>query len=158
MSQATQAQDAAEQERTSVEQIVASKAYVDNPELLPWYKKDLVELKPETRKVFEDYSHVPADDVVAHITKVRDEAFKTVCPQYIHFLGPMLTWPLVSIPLPWPLGLSRSQHRAIASLQRSTRPHQKRGAIPRSWVLHGPRHPKDCFRRGSFGKHLCFRH
>lgn len=81
MSQASQAQDSMEKERDTVEQIVASKAYVDNPELLPWYKKDIVDLKPETRKVFEDYSHVPGDDVVAHITKVRDEAFKTVRSQ-----------------------------------------------------------------------------
>ncbi|CAO2651828.1 Nn.00g001110.m01.CDS01 [Neocucurbitaria sp. VM-36] len=77
MSQAAPTEDPHEKERTAVEQVLSSKAYVDNPELLPWYKKDIEELKPATRDLFEKYSKVPPDDVTSHITQVRDQAFKT---------------------------------------------------------------------------------
>ena len=71
-------QDPHEKERTAVEQVLSSKAYVDNPDLLPWYKRDIEELKPATRDLFEKYSKVPSYDVISHITKVRDQAFKIV--------------------------------------------------------------------------------
>ncbi|KAF1849497.1 uncharacterized protein K460DRAFT_385292 [Cucurbitaria berberidis CBS 394.84] len=76
MSQALPAQDPGEKEANDAQQVIASKAYVDNPELLPWYKTDIIELKPETRDLFEKYSKVPSDDVIPHIKGVRDEAFK----------------------------------------------------------------------------------
>jgi hypothetical protein len=70
--------DATDEERHAVAQIVATKAYVDNPELLPWYTKELEEPKPEVKALFAIYSKVPETDLVAHIKKVRDEAFKVV--------------------------------------------------------------------------------
>lgn len=75
MTEAAPARDAAE-ERSAVERIVALKAYIDEPELLPWYTKELEEPKPAVRDLFENYSKVPPTDVVAHIKHVRDEAFK----------------------------------------------------------------------------------
>ena len=45
-----------------------------DPTQLPWYLNDLENLKPEARELFEKYSKVPADQVVAHIkTSVRVE-------------------------------------------------------------------------------------
>jgi SAM-dependent methyltransferase len=76
MTASTPAQDPAQQERSAVEQIVTTKAYVDEPELLPWYTKELEDPKPDTRDLFEKYSKVPSTEVVAHIKHVRDEAFK----------------------------------------------------------------------------------
>jgi SAM-dependent methyltransferase len=69
------------------------KKYIDEPEVLPWYKKDLGEIKPQTRQLFEDYCHIAPTEVEAHIRKIvrihyprpprrmltvnkRDEAFK----------------------------------------------------------------------------------
>lgn len=69
---------ATDEERRAVAQIVESKAYLENPELLPWYTKDLEEPKPEVKDLFARYSHVPASDVVSHIKKVRDQAFNIV--------------------------------------------------------------------------------
>jgi hypothetical protein len=51
-------------------QIVETKGYIDQPELLPWYKKDLTEIKPHTRDLFENYSHVAPAEVEAHICKI----------------------------------------------------------------------------------------
>lgn len=68
--------DATPEERSSFEQIIATKAYVNNPELLPWYTKEVEELKFDVRDLFENYSKVPSADVVGHIRHVRDEAFK----------------------------------------------------------------------------------
>lgn len=58
--------------------------WIDDPEVLPWYVKDLVDLQPKTRELFETYSKIPSDDVVPHITKIRNEAFKIVstCPSH----------------------------------------------------------------------------
>ncbi|KAI8943185.1 hypothetical protein NX059_001214 [Plenodomus lindquistii] len=68
--------DVTEGERKKMEEIIASKAYVNNPEILPWYTAELEEPTAETKKLFEGYSKVPSADVVAHIKQVRDEAFK----------------------------------------------------------------------------------
>lgn len=80
--------DATQEERNALEQIVATKAYVDNPELLPWYTKEIEELKPDVRDLFENYTKVPSADVVGHIKHVRDEAFKIASPPY-HAQGPI---------------------------------------------------------------------
>jgi hypothetical protein len=55
--------------RENLEEILASKSYIEKPESLPWYKKNLDELKPRTRDLFENYSHVPAADVESHVRK-----------------------------------------------------------------------------------------
>ncbi|KAL6708531.1 hypothetical protein ACN47E_002512 [Coniothyrium glycines] len=68
--------NATNDERHAVEQIVATKAYVNNPELLPWYTKDLEEPKPDVKALFQNYSNIPEIEVVTHIKKIRDEAFK----------------------------------------------------------------------------------
>ncbi|KAH6625445.1 hypothetical protein C7974DRAFT_396109 [Boeremia exigua] len=59
-----------------IEQFLKNKTWVDQPEVLPWYVKDLVDLPPNTRELFETYSKVPSDEVVSHITQIRDKAFK----------------------------------------------------------------------------------
>lgn len=80
MTEPTPAKDDAQAERNAVEQIVLTKAYVEEPELLPWYTKELEEPKPAVRDLFESYSKVPPTAVVAHIKHVRDDAFKIVSP------------------------------------------------------------------------------
>ncbi|KAF2822198.1 hypothetical protein CC86DRAFT_373368 [Ophiobolus disseminans] len=55
---------------------IETKKYVDEPELLPWYKKELGELKPRTRELLETYSNIAPADVEPHVHRVRDEAFK----------------------------------------------------------------------------------
>ncbi len=60
------------------EQYLQDKTYMDHAEVLPWYNKELVDLEPKTRELFETYSKVPSDEVVPHITQIRDKAFKIV--------------------------------------------------------------------------------
>ncbi|KAH8722748.1 hypothetical protein GQ44DRAFT_658035 [Phaeosphaeriaceae sp. PMI808] len=55
---------------------VETKRYVDEPEILPWYMKDLGDLDFRARDLLENYSNVPQVEVEAHVRKVRDEAFK----------------------------------------------------------------------------------
>jgi hypothetical protein len=50
--------------------ILESKEYVDNPEILPWYRKELKEIKPRTRELLETYSKIPPADVEPHVHKV----------------------------------------------------------------------------------------
>jgi len=78
MAEPTPTQDSDQEQRNAVEYTVSSKAYVENPELLPWYTTELQEPTPETRALFEKYSQLPSGDVVSHIKRVRDEAFKVV--------------------------------------------------------------------------------
>ncbi|KAF2028655.1 hypothetical protein EK21DRAFT_101686 [Setomelanomma holmii] len=56
--------------------ILETKEYVDNPEILPWYRKELTEIKPRTRELLETYSKIPSADVESHVHKVRDSAFR----------------------------------------------------------------------------------
>jgi hypothetical protein len=56
MTEAAPTQDAAQEERSRVEEVVATKAYVQDPGLLPWYTKELEEPSPATRDLFEEYS------------------------------------------------------------------------------------------------------
>jgi hypothetical protein len=67
------------QKANNVEQYLKDKTWVNNPEVLPWYVKDLVDLQPTTKELFETYSKVPSDEVVPHITEIRNKAFKIVC-------------------------------------------------------------------------------
>ncbi|KAH4263700.1 hypothetical protein HBI04_148700 [Parastagonospora nodorum] len=55
---------------------IETKRYIEEPEILPWYKKEIGELKPPARDLFEQYSHVAPDEVETHIKRIRDEAFK----------------------------------------------------------------------------------
>jgi hypothetical protein len=117
MTEATPAHDPAQEERQKVEQIVANKEYVNKPELLSWYTKELEVLKPATRELFEQYSKVPSEEVVAHIKHVRDEAFKIVCIiSIIDFLSLILTLSPVPLSMPGQLGLPQLHNRRRTSL------------------------------------------
>lgn len=87
------AADPQEELHKKIAEYVHTKRYVDEPELLPWYKKDVKEIKPRTRELLETYSNIPPAEVEAHVKKVvssrcpetltqiltrvqRDEAFK----------------------------------------------------------------------------------
>lgn len=61
---------------------VETKQYIDNPEILPWYKKDLGEIKPHTRELFENYSHIPSEEVESHIRKIVSAHQISVCSTY----------------------------------------------------------------------------
>ena len=52
MTEAAPVQDPAQEERSSVQQILETKEYETNPELLPWYTKELEEPSPATRDIF----------------------------------------------------------------------------------------------------------
>jgi hypothetical protein len=118
MTEATPAHDPAQEERSKVEQIVANKEYVNDPELLPWYTKELEEPKPATRELFEQYSKVPSTEVVAHIKHVRDEAFKIVCTFYATGChNTMLTATVVPLPMPWQLGLPQLYNRGRTGIR-----------------------------------------
>lgn len=62
----------------TLEQYLKDGSWVDRPEVLPWYTKDLIDLEPKTDELFEIYSKVPPDKVVSHITQIRNKAFKIV--------------------------------------------------------------------------------
>lgn len=64
-SENTQAEEAAR-----VKQILDSKSYVDNPESLPWYQKDVPEIKPKTRDLLKEYSKIDPSDIDTHVKKV----------------------------------------------------------------------------------------
>jgi hypothetical protein len=49
---------------------IETKRYIDEPEILPWYKKDLTEIKPPARELFEKYSHVSPAEVESHIKRI----------------------------------------------------------------------------------------
>ena len=154
MTEQAPARDAAE-ERSAVEQIVSTKAYVDKPELLSWYTSELEEPKPDVRDLFESYSKVPRADVVAHIKHIRDEAFKIVSLP-CHVNEPGSCFCLASLPMSGQLGLPQLFHRNRARVPPSRQPHQEWRAIPRSGLLHGPRHSQACPRRRSVGEYVCF--
>lgn len=67
---------ASDEQRQAIEQVIQTKAYLDDPELVPWYTKELQDPTPDVKALFEQYSHIPEVEIVAHIKKVRDEAFK----------------------------------------------------------------------------------
>jgi hypothetical protein len=69
---------ASPQTASIVQQYMDDKRWIDEPELMPWYVKDLTDLEPATKALFETYSKVPSDEVVPHIKKIRDQAFKVV--------------------------------------------------------------------------------
>lgn len=64
------AADPQEELHKKVAYYVETKRYVDEPELLPWYKKELGELKPRTRELLEKYSNIAPADVEPHVHRV----------------------------------------------------------------------------------------
>jgi hypothetical protein len=53
---------------------VETKRYIEEPEVLPWYKKNLDEIKPRTRELFEKYSHIaPAALIVSRLAEHNTE-------------------------------------------------------------------------------------
>ncbi|KAH7068255.1 hypothetical protein BKA63DRAFT_423186 [Paraphoma chrysanthemicola] len=69
-------QESQSQAAERISKILETKEYIDNPEILPWYRKELDEIKPRTRELLETYSKIPSADVEAHVHKVRDDAFQ----------------------------------------------------------------------------------
>ena len=67
-----------QEKNNTIDQYLKDKSWVDRPEVLPWYIKDLINLEPKTKELFEIYSKVPPDEVVFHITQIRNKAFKIV--------------------------------------------------------------------------------
>lgn len=76
------AENTTQEKGNIVEQYLKDRTWVDNPEVLPWYVKDLVDLQPKTKELFETYSKIPSNDVVSHITQIRNKAFKIVSLQF----------------------------------------------------------------------------
>jgi hypothetical protein len=70
MVEATSPESSQEDVRKKLAEIMESKQYVEEPEILPWYKKDVDELKPRTRDLFENYSHVPSAEVESHLRNI----------------------------------------------------------------------------------------
>jgi hypothetical protein len=92
MAQATPT-ESLEETHKKLAHYMETKRYLEEPEVLPWYKKNLDEVKPRTRELFENYSHIAPAEVESHIRKTvsipiscrdlqnvtqkqRDEAFK----------------------------------------------------------------------------------
>ncbi|KAF2686996.1 hypothetical protein K458DRAFT_363448 [Lentithecium fluviatile CBS 122367] len=46
------------------------------PEDMPWFLKEVQNLEPEARELFEKYCMIPSDDVLSHVKQFRDKAFK----------------------------------------------------------------------------------
>lgn len=59
-----------------MDQVQSSHPSQNTDNTTSWYVKDLKDLKPNARELFEKYSKIPSEDVVAHITQfvshVRD--------------------------------------------------------------------------------------
>jgi ERCC4-type nuclease len=70
MSQATSAQDSPAETAKKIKHYIDTKRYIDEPEILPWYKKELDEIKPRTRELLEKYSNIPPADVEEHVKHV----------------------------------------------------------------------------------------
>lgn len=101
-----------EEERSTIENIVATNAFYDNPEVLPWYETELEDLAPDMLELFREYSKIPSFEVVSHIKKVRDDAFKIVRSP-LHVMLKHNSLPdtkLVSLSLHWQLDLLELQH------------------------------------------------
>lgn len=64
------ATDPQEEIHKKVASYIETKRYVDEPELLPWYKKELGELKPRTRELLETYSKIAPNEVEPHIHRI----------------------------------------------------------------------------------------
>jgi len=64
-----------EEERVKIEQIIETKAFLDNPEALPWYEPEIQTLAPDNSELFQEYSKIPPSEITQHIKKVRDDAF-----------------------------------------------------------------------------------
>ena len=50
-----------------------------NPQIsreVQWYSPDLLSLSPQARELFEQYSHIPSDQVIPHIHAVREKAWE----------------------------------------------------------------------------------
>jgi hypothetical protein len=70
MAQATPAQDSPAETAKKIKHYIDTKRYIDEPEILPWYKKELDEIKPRTRELLEKYSNIPPGDVEDHVKQV----------------------------------------------------------------------------------------
>ena len=70
MAHTTPAEGSSEDIHNKIARWVETKRYIEEPEILPWYKKHLDELNPRTRELFETYSNIPPADVESHVKNV----------------------------------------------------------------------------------------
>ena len=146
-----------EEERVKIEQIIETKAFLDNPEALPWYEPEIQTLAPDNSELFQEYSKIPPSEITQHIKKVRDDAFSVVCLRLSTLsLHSSVSDPdSVSLPMYWQLDIPELQHPRTTDLQRSPATRQEWGTTSRSWLLLWPGHSQACLRWRTLGAHIC---
>jgi hypothetical protein len=70
MAQPISTADSLEETHQKLKHLIDTKRYIEEPEVLPWYRKDLDELKPRTRELFEQYCNLVSADVETHIKMI----------------------------------------------------------------------------------------
>ena len=70
MAQPSSTADSPEDTHQKLSRLIDTKRYIEEPEVLPWYKEDLDELKPRTRELFEQYCNLASVDVETHIKTI----------------------------------------------------------------------------------------
>ncbi len=48
---------------------------ISDPHKLPWYEPQLAEVEPEERELLENYSNIPSNQVVQHVSSVVSGLF-----------------------------------------------------------------------------------
>jgi hypothetical protein len=129
MAQVASAEGSEQDMREKLEKIMNSKSYIEKPEILPWYKKDLEELKPRTRDLFENYSHVPSAEVESHIKKIVSAGSPSSTSKSD---ARAARWSIQSVPLSvrWQLGLPQSERLRSTSLRGSSEARQEGRPLP----------------------------
>lgn len=61
----------------------------DSNQKVPWFTANITSITPAGRKLLEEYSHIPADQILSHVLAIRDKAFKLwsyACIGQVRFL------------------------------------------------------------------------
>jgi len=173
----TIATDPKEDFQKKIAEYINTKRYVDEPDLLPWYKKDVQEIKPRTRELLETYSKILPTEVESHVKKVVSppiyEGVRTSVSPTSAFSASeeidtitlksssspnthtaRLGLQNLPIPMSRKLGLPKPQRRRRVRLLRSHLARQGRRTLPRYRMLHGPRHARTCGCWCTISKHI----
>ncbi|KAL6713339.1 hypothetical protein ACLMJK_008804 [Lecanora helva] len=62
----------------------------DTAQKVPWYTENITSIDPAGRKLLEQYSKIAAEEVLPHVLRIRDEAFKVwpyACIGQVRFLS-----------------------------------------------------------------------
>lgn len=70
MAQNYSAPDSPAETAAKIKHYIDTKQYIDEPEILPWYKKELDEIKPRIRELLEEYSKIPSAELEEHVKRV----------------------------------------------------------------------------------------